>query len=70
MLLVYLAILWTLYAVAVLSAHTLDTQPSDGRGELIAVAVLTVGALTAVRPPTRRPAERELVREIRADRRA
>ncbi|WP_193045674.1 sensor domain-containing diguanylate cyclase [Mycolicibacterium baixiangningiae] len=51
MLLVYLAILWTLYAVAVLSAHTLDTQPSDGRGELFALALLTVGVLTAARPP-------------------
>lgn len=51
MLLVYLAILWTLYALAVLSAATLDSQPSDGRGELVALVVLTVGALAALCAP-------------------
>lgn len=51
MLLVYLAILWTLYTLAVVSAYLLDAPRSDGRGEVIAVAVLTVGALTALRRP-------------------
>ncbi|MGE2712931.1 GGDEF domain-containing protein [Mycolicibacterium litorale] len=51
MLLVYLAILVTLYALAVGSAYLLDTQPSDGRGELAALFVLIVGALAAARPP-------------------
>lgn len=50
MLLVYLAILWTLYALAVVWTYAVDALPSDGRGELAAVAILSAGALLALRP--------------------
>lgn len=53
MLLAYLAILAALYALAVVSAYGLDDPRSDGRGEVIALTLTSVGVLTAWRAPLR-----------------
>lgn len=51
MLVVYLATLAAVYSVSVASAYWLDTPPSDGRGELAALALSVAGLLTAWRSP-------------------